>query len=161
MLKSLKLDATDLKILRVLQQDGSISNLELADKVALSATPCSRRVKLLEEAGFFRGRVTLVSQEAVGLPMTIFIQITLSRQKREKLHQFEAIVGAWPEIMEMYLMTGDFDYLLRVVTPSLQAFNQFLVKLTDVEHISHIKSSFALNQIRYKTELPLDHLAIE
>ena len=152
------LDATDLKILQILQQDGSISNLELADKIALSSTPCSRRVKLLEEAGFFRGKVTLVSPDAVGLPVTVFVQITLSRQKRQKLDHFESVVSGWPEVMELYLMTGDFDYLLRVVAPSLDAFHTFLIKLTDVEEISHIKSSFALKQVRYSTALPLNHL---
>lgn len=154
----LTLDATDLKILNILQSDGSISNLELAERISLSPTPCSRRVKLLEDAGFFRGKVTLVSPEAVGLPITVFLQITLSRQKRQKLDQFESKISAWPEVMEVYLMTGDFDYLLRVVAPSLEAFHNFLTKLTEIEEINHIKSSFALKQVRYSTALPLDHL---
>ena len=155
----LTLDATDLKILNILQSDGSISNLELAERISLSPTPCSRRVKLLEDAGFFRGKVTLVSPEAVGLPITVFLQITLSRQKRQKLDQFESKISAWPEVMEVYLMTGDFDYLLRVVAPSLEEFHNFLTKLTEIEEINHIKSSFALKQVRYSTALPLDHLA--
>lgn len=156
----LVLDATDLKILNILQNEGGISNLELAERISLSPTPCSRRVRLLEEAGFFRGKVTLVSPEAVGLPVTVFLQITLSRQKRQKLDHFESIVSAWPEVMEVYLMTGDFDYLLRVVAPSLEGFHDFLTRLTELEEINHIKSSFALKQVRYSTALPLDHLAM-
>jgi Lrp/AsnC family leucine-responsive transcriptional regulator len=155
----MELDSIDIKILKALQRDGGISNVELAEQVALSPTPCARRVKLLEEAGFFRGKVTLLSQRSVGLPITAFVQITLSRQKRDKLSRFEAAVSGWPEVMEFYLMTGDFDYLVRVVATDLDAFHAFMVKLTDVEEISHIKSSFALAQVAYKTALPLDHLA--
>ncbi|GAB5458771.1 MAG: Lrp/AsnC family transcriptional regulator [Henriciella sp.] len=157
-MNQLTLDATDLQILKILQNDGGISNLELADQISLSPTPCSRRVKRLQDAGYFRGKVTLVSQEAVGLPVTVFLQITLSRQKRQKLDHFESVVSAWPEVMEIYLMTGDFDYLLRAVSPSLEAFHNFLKKLTEIEEINHIKSSFALKQVRYSTALPLDHL---
>jgi Lrp/AsnC family leucine-responsive transcriptional regulator len=160
LMRNLDLDTIDLKILQILQEDGGISNLELANRVALSPTPCSRRVKLLEDAGFFRGKVTLLVPDAVGLPVTVFVQITLSRQKRRKLDHFESVVREWPEVMELYLMTGDFDYLLRVVAPNLDAFHKFLIKLTDVEEISHIKSSFALKQVRYSTALPLDHLKL-
>ena len=158
-MNELTLDATDLKILSILQTDGSISNLDLAERISLSPTPCSRRVKLLEEAGFFRGNVTLVSPEAVGLPLTVFLQITLGRQKRQKLDHFESIVSDRPEVMEVYLMAGDFDYLLRVVAPSLEAFHDFLKNLTEIEEIDHIRSSFALKQVRYSTALPLGHLA--
>ncbi len=154
----LKLDSTDLKILKILQNDGSLSNLELAERISLSPTPCSRRVKLLEDAGFFLRKVTLVSPEAVGLAITVFLQVTLSRQKRNKLDNFESIVSEWPEVMEVYLMSGDFDYLLRVVAPSPEAFQLFVTKLTEIEEINHIKSNFALKQIRYSTALPLDHL---
>ena len=154
-----KLDAVDLKILKILQEDGSISNIELAERVALSATPCARRVKILEELGFFKGKVTLVEPQALGLSVTVFVQITLNRQERKNLERFESFVSAWPEVMEVYLMTGDFDYLIRIATPSLEAFHEFLTKLTGVESISHIKSSFALRQVLYKTALPLDHLS--
>ena len=157
----LSLDATDLKILKALQEDGSMSNLELAERIALSPTPCARRVKLLKEAGYFKGVVALVSPKAIGLPVTVFVQITLNRQKRKALEHFQSAVGQWPEVMEIYLMTGDFDYLLKVVAPNLDVFHKFLIKLTDVEDISHIKSSFALEQIRYSTALPLDHLLEE
>ena len=152
-------DKTDIQILRILQKDAGISNAELAEKVSLSPSPCSRRVKLLEEAGFIRGKVTLLDPKAVGLPVNVFIQITLSRQRKNNLEMFEQSINQWPEIMECYLITGDIDYLIRVVVADLDGCHLFLDKLTALEGISHIKSSFSLKQIRYKTELPLDQLS--
>ena len=157
-MESFSADATDILILKILQQDAGISNIELAEKISLSPSPCSRRVKLLEEAGFIKGKVTLLDPKAVGLPVNVFIQITLSRQRKNNLDDFEKSISQWPEVMECYLITGDIDYLIRVVVPDLDGCQQFLDKLTDLEGISHVKSSFSLKQIRYKTELPLDHL---
>lgn len=155
---SFTLDKTDIEILRTLQHDASISNLELANKVNLSPSPCSRRVKLLEEAGFFRGKVTLLDPKTVGLPVNVFVQITLSRQKKAYLEVFEQSISAWSEVMECYLMTGDFDYLIRVAVPDLNSYQVFLNKVTEMEGINHIKSSFSLKQVCYKTDLPLTHL---
>ncbi|MCP4413898.1 MAG: Lrp/AsnC family transcriptional regulator [Gammaproteobacteria bacterium] len=155
---SFSVDKIDLQILKILQQDGSISNADLAEKIALSPSPCSRRVKLLEKAGFIRGRVTLLDPKTVGLPVNVFIQITLSRQRKNNLEDFAQSISQWPEIMECYLMTGDIDYLIRVAVTDLEGCHQFLDKLTDLDGISSIKSSFSLKQIVYKTELPLDHL---
>ena len=152
------LDKTDIEILMALQLDADISNLELADKISLSPSPCSRRVKLLEEAGFFRGKVTLLDPQAVGLPVNVFLEITLSRQKKEKLAVFENNISQFTEVMECYLMTGDFDYLIKVAVPDLMSYQVFLDKVTEMEGISLIKSSFSLKQICYKTELPLKHL---
>ncbi|MBA6326421.1 Lrp/AsnC family transcriptional regulator [Colwellia sp. MB02u-6] len=152
------LDKIDIEILMALQLDAGISNLELADKISLSPSPCSRRVKLLENAGFFRGRVTLLDPKAVGLPVNVFIQITLSRQEKKNLEVFENNISQFSEVMECYLMAGDFDYLIRVAVPDLMSYQIFLDKVTDMEGISLIKSSFSLKQICYKTELPLKHL---
>lgn len=152
------LDKTDLDILKALQHDAGISNIELADKVNLSPSPCSRRVKILEQAGFFRGKVTLLDPKMVGLPVNVFIQITLSRQKKRNLEVFESKISEWPQVMECYLMTGDFDYLIRVAVPDLTRYQELLNHITEMEGISHIKSSFSLKQICYKTELPLDHM---
>ena len=152
------LDKIDIEILMALQLDAGISNLELADKISLSPSPCSRRVKLLENAGFFRGRVTLLDPKAVGLPVNVFIQITLSRQEKKNLEIFENNISQFSEVMECYLMAGDFDYLIRVAVPDLISYQLFLDKVTDMEGISLIKSSFSLKQICYKTELPLKHL---
>ncbi|WNZ58123.1 Lrp/AsnC ligand binding domain-containing protein [Microbulbifer sp. MKSA007] len=93
------------------------------------------------------------------MPVSVFIQVTLNHQVKKELQDFESVIGQWPEVMECYLMTGDFDYLLRVVVPNLQAYQEFLdKKLTELPGIDHIKSSFSLKQVRYRTELPLDQL---
>ncbi len=153
------LDKTDLKILAALQSDANLSNVELAELINLSPSPCARRVKILQERGFFRGQVSLLDPEKVGLAVNVFIQVSLDNQVKKNLQAFEGTVAQWPEVMECYLMTGDFDYLIRVAVPSLAAYQQFLEQhLTQLEGISHIRSSFSLKQVRYKTELPLDHL---
>ena len=154
------LDKIDLEILTALQLDAGISNLELADKVSLSPSPCSRRVKILKEAGFFRGKVPLLDPTTVGLHVNVFIQIKLSRQEKKNLEIFEKNISLFPEVMECYLMTGDLDYLIRVAVPDLISYQLFLDKVTEMEGISLIKSSFSLKQICYKTELPLKHLKV-
>ena len=154
----LELDDVDIKILKILQNDASVSNADLAEKVSLSPSPCARRVRLLEDKGFIRQQVTLLDNKKLGLSVTMFVQITLSRQRKKSLVAFESEISDWPEIMECYLMTGDIDYLLRVVLPDLEACQQFLDKLTDVDAIGHVKSSLSLKQVRYKTEIPLDHV---
>jgi len=153
------LDQTDRAILEALQADSGLSNLELAEKVCLSPSPCSRRVRILREQGFFRGRVTLLNPDKVGLPVSVFIQVTMHHQMKANLQQFEDTVAAWPEVMECYLMTGDFDYLIRVAVPDLHAYQEFLdSRLTPLDGIDNIRSSFSLKQVQYRTALPLDHL---
>ena len=156
------LDNIDWKILNILQSDAGISNIELADQVCLSPSPCSRRVKNLERLGFISRRVTLIDPQRAGLPVTVFVQVTLHHQVKKDLDRFAQQVLEWPEVMECYLMTGDFDYLMRVVIPDLQSDQTFLdEKLTavdGVDGVEHIKSSFSLKPICYKTELPLGHL---
>ena len=153
------LDNIDWKILTILQSDAAIANIDLAEQVCLSPSPCSRRVKNLERLGFINRRVTLIDPQRAGLPVTVFVQVTLHHQIKKDLDRFACQVAQWPEVMECYLMTGDFDYLMRVVTPDLQAYQTFLdEKLTAVEGVEHIKSSFSLKPICYKTELPLGHM---
>ncbi|MGB1403312.1 MAG: Lrp/AsnC family transcriptional regulator [Porticoccaceae bacterium] len=153
------LDNIDWKILTILQSDAAIANIDLAEQVCLSPSPCSRRVKNLERLGFISRRVTLIDPQRAGLPVTVFVQVTLHHQIKKDLDRFATQVTQWPEVMECYLMTGDFDYLMRVVTPDLQAYQTFLdEKLTAVEGVEHIKSSFSLKPICYKTELPLGHM---
>ncbi|MDB2481200.1 Lrp/AsnC family transcriptional regulator [Porticoccaceae bacterium] len=153
------LDNIDWKILNILQSDAGISNIELADQVCLSSSPCSRRVKNLEQLGYISRRVTLIDPQKAGLPVTVFVQVTLHHQVKKDLDRFAQQVLEWPEVMECYLMTGDFDYLMRVVIPDLQAYQTFLdEKLTAVDGVEHIKSSFSLKPICYKTELPLGHI---
>ena len=154
------LDATDWKILSILQGNAAIPNIELAEKVFLSPSPCSRRVKNLEEKGYINKRVTLLDPNKAGLPVTVFIQVTLDHQVKKELDSFANQVKSWPEVMECYLMTGDFDYLIRVAVPDLISYQEFLEHITEMEVIDHIKSSFSLKQICYKTELPLEHMYI-
>lgn len=153
-----ELDEIDLQILQILQRNAAISNADLAEQVSLSPSPCARRVRLLEEAGIIRQQVTLLDNKKLGLAVNMFVQITLSRQRKKSLDAFESEIMSWPEVMECYLMTGDIDFLMRVVVPDLDGCQQFLDKLTDVEGIGHVKSSLSLKQVRYKTELPLDHI---
>ena len=127
------LDVIDRRILENLQDDARMSNVTLAEKVGLSPSPCLRRVGRLEETGVIRGYATLVDAEGVGLTVSIFVNVTLERQVEQVLEAFEDDIRARPEVMECYLMTGDFDYLLRVVTSDLQAYERFLM-----EHLTRI-----------------------
>ena len=152
-------DAIDRRILEVIQEEARISNAELAGRVGLSPSPCWRRVRALEDAEVIRRYVTLVDAEAIGLPINVFATVTLEKQVERALERFESAVAERPEVMECYLMTGEFDYLLRIVVPSLGAYERFLMDhLTRIEVIASIKSSFALKQVRYKTALPLAHI---
>lgn len=150
------LDKTDLKILHHLQHDGRISNAELADTIGLSPSPCLRRVKTLEETGVLRRYVGLVDPRAVGLPISVFVNVSLRSQERASLEEFEQQILQYREVMECYLMTGGFDYMLRVVAPDLDAYQRFLAdKLTRIRSVANIQSSMTLKQVVYKTELPL------
>ena len=150
------LDAIDRLILENLQNDARMRNVELAEKVGLSPSPCLRRVGNLEETGVIRGYATLVDAEAVGLPVSVFVSVTLEKQIEKTLEKFEKEIRARPEVMECYLMTGDADYLLRVVTADLGAYERFLIEhLTRIPGVASIKSSFALKQVAYRTALPI------
>lgn len=156
----MELDAIDARILTELQSDGGLTNAELAERVGLSPSPCLRRVKILADAGVIKKRVALVDGNAIDLKVSVFIHVTLEKQIEENLSEFEAAVESRPEVVECYLMTGESDYLLRVVVPDLEAYERFLMEhLTRIPGVSNIKSSFALNQVKYSTALPLDHLS--
>jgi Lrp/AsnC family leucine-responsive transcriptional regulator len=153
----MELDAIDRRILVALQEDARISNVDLAERVGISPSPCWRRVRALEQEGVIARHVTLVDPAAVGLPVSVFVQVTLERQIEQALDEFEHTILARPEVMECYLMTGDSDYLLRVVVADLAAYERFLKEhLTRISGVASIKSSFALNQVKYRTALPVD-----
>jgi Lrp/AsnC family transcriptional regulator, leucine-responsive regulatory protein len=153
---TLTLDDIDRRILLHLQRNARLTNSELADKVGISASPCWRRVRALEDSGVIARYATLVDQSAVGLPVSVFVSVTLERQAEDALEVFEKIVLERPEVLECYLMTGDADYLLRIVVPDLVAYERFLMAhLTRVKGVASIKSSFALRSVKYQTELPL------
>ena len=150
------LDNIDRKILNLLQEDARLTVQEVADSVGLSASPCHRRMRLLEERGIIRKTIALVDQKAVGLPVSVFVSIKLERQKEKDLERFARAVSGWREVLECYLMTGPRDYLLRVVVPDLSAYEAFIKqKLTRFDGIASIESSFALDQIKYTNALPL------
>jgi Lrp/AsnC family leucine-responsive transcriptional regulator len=152
----MKIDETDWRILAELQRDGSLTNVELARRVHLSPSPCLARVKALQASGVIRQYVALVNAAALGLGLNVFINVSLTTQSKAALAQFEASLAAQDEVMECYLMTGDSDYLMRVVVPDMAALERFILeRLTPIAGIEKIRSSFALKQVRYKTALPL------
>ncbi len=151
-----KLDAIDWKLLARLQDDARSSNVELARAVHLSPSPCLNRVRRLEESGVIARYVTLLDPLALGLTVSVFIQVRLDKQIEPALEAFERAMRERPEVMECYLMTGDADYLLRVVVRDVQALERFIVDfLSRVPGVGNIKSSFALKQVKYQTALPL------
>lgn len=151
-----EIDAIDRKILALLQEDCRLTMQEIADKVGLSASPCHRRIKIMEDAGLIRRYIALVDQRKVGLPVSVFVSIKLERQREKDLEAFAKAISRWPEVLECYLMTGHRDYLLRVVVEDLQAYEKFLKhKLTLVQGIASIELSFALDQIKYSIALPV------
>ena len=150
------LDEIDLRILNSLQDEARRSNVDLAEHVGLTPAPCLRRVRALEEAGVIRRYAALVSPGAVQLGVTVFVRITLVQQVEKRLETFEVAIRRHPEVMECYLMTGDADYLLRVVVPDVESYERFLDRtLTRTPGVASIKSSFALRQVKYSTALPL------
>lgn len=150
------LDSIDAKILTCLQDDGRLTNQDLAERVGLSPSPCLRRVRRLECEGVIKRYAAVVDQQLVGLPVSVFVSIKLERQREDALEGFEQAVREFPEVLECYLMTGSSDYLLRVVAHDLAAYERFLKdKLTRVEGVSSIESSFALNQVKFVNTLPL------
>ena len=150
------LDTTDLRILKELQQDGALSNVELARRVFLSPSPCLARVKALEKAGVIDRYVAIANPAKLGLGLNVFISISLKSQSKEALARFEKRVAEHDEVMECYLMTGDSDYLIRVAVADIGALEKFILEqLSPIPGIEKIRSSFALKQVRYKTALPL------
>jgi DNA-binding Lrp family transcriptional regulator len=151
-----RLDSIDLKILQEIQANARLTNSELATRVNLSASPCLARVKALEEAGVISQYVTLLDPLQIGLNVSVFIEIRLEQQIEKSLERFQNAIRNYPEVMECYLMTGDSDYLLRVVVPDIQALERFIIdELSKIPGVSNIKSSFALKQVKYQTALPL------
>ncbi|HYN12856.1 MAG TPA: Lrp/AsnC family transcriptional regulator [Burkholderiales bacterium] len=150
------MDAIDLRILERLQHDARISNVDLARAASLSPSPCLARVRALEAAGTIHSYVTLLDPKKLGLTVSVLVQVTLEKQVEPALVVFEKAVRERPEVMECYLMTGDADYLLRVLVPDVPAFERFILDfLSRVPGVGNIKSSFALKQVKYQTALPL------
>lgn len=159
----IKLDRTDRRILEVLQRDARISNQDLADQIGLSPTPCSRRVRRLEDSGLVRGHVTLLEQGRLGLQLTAYIGITMDRHTPDRFEAFEQEVASYPEVMECSVVTGQSaDYLLKAVVADMATYERFLLgKLTRIPGVTGVHSSFELRRVIQRTALPLDHLGSE
>lgn len=153
---AMKLDKYDKLILDALQKDGRISNVQLAGLVSLSESACLRRVRALEESGMIDRYAALVSQPKVGLSGNVFVNIGLHREEESELAAFEQAVRNIPEVMECYLMTGEFDYLLRVVVSDMADFERLhRDALTRLPGVARVNSSVAIRTVQKKTELPL------
>ncbi len=154
---ALPLDRTDRKILALLQQDGSLSNLELAEQVGLSPSPCSRRVKALEDSGLIQGYRALLDARKLGLDLLALVNISMDRHTPERFDNFEARVSACPEVLECYLITGQSaDYVLKVIVRDMQHYQEFLLgTLTRIDGVSGVHSSFVMRKVLDRTALPL------
>lgn len=151
-----KLDEIDRRILRELQQDGRLSNAALAEKVGLSATPCWRRVKRLEDEGYILGYVALVNPQKVGLADSVFAQVTLEKHQGMALASFGEEVQRMPEVLDAFVVAGEADYWLRVAVPNSAGYEQFLSqKLLKVPGVSHVHSAYVLKQVKYMADLPI------
>lgn len=152
-----QIDNIDRKIIAALQGDGRMTSQQLAEQVGLSASPCARRVRIMEDAGIITGYAAVIDQDLVGLPISVFASVKLERQRENELHRFNVAIARWPEVQDCYLMTGQRDYLLRVVVADLHAYERFLnEKLTRLEGVASIESSFALSQIKRSNRLPVE-----
>ena len=154
-----KLDRIDRRILTVVQTQGRISNLELAEAVGLSATPCARRVKRLEEDGIIASHATLLDPEKLDLKLTVIVGISMDRHTPERFDNFNEVIKTFPEVLECNIVTGQSaDYLLKVIVPDMSYYEEFLLgRLTRIDGVTGVHSSFILRNVLNKTALPLEH----
>jgi Lrp/AsnC family transcriptional regulator len=151
------LDAVDIKILSILQQDCTVSVAEIGKAVGLSTTPCWRRIQKLEQEGVIGSRVALLDAKKVNVGVTVFVSITTSEHSVSWLEQFHSVIRDFPEVVEAYRMSGQIDYLLRVTVPDIESYDRFYKKLIERISLSDVSSSFAMEQIKYTTALPLNY----
>ncbi len=157
MTEAINLDRTDRRILEVLQQDGRIANVELARQVALSPSPCLRRLQRLEDAGVISHYTAILNPERLGLSLLAFVNVSLDKRTGHATDEFKLAVKEWPEVSECYAMTGEMDYLLRVLVTDLQHFSRFVMdKVLRHPGVLDVKSSFALEEVKRTTMLPVD-----
>jgi len=156
------LDKFDTAILSELQQDGRISNRDLASKVSLSNAPCWRRVRRLEQAGYIQGYVALVNAKSLGLTIVAFAEVCLDNHHAETIKGFDKVVQACPEILECHAVTGSCDYLLKIITADMEAYERFLSEiLLQVSGLRAISTLFSLRQRKLSLQLPLPVAAID
>jgi len=156
-MRHIKLDRIDRRILRDLQADGRMTNVDLAKRAGISAPPCLRRVRALEEAGLIRGYHADINAEALGFGVTVFAHVGLSSQAENDLKAFETLVNTWPEVREASMLAGETDFLLKVVAEDWDAYQRFLTtKLTAAPNVSHVKSALAIRTSKYAPGVPID-----
>jgi DNA-binding Lrp family transcriptional regulator len=151
------LDRIDRRILRDLQEDGRMTNVELARRAGISAPPCLRRVRALEESGYIRGYHADINPEALGFGVTVFAQVGLSSQAEGDLRQFEELVGKWPLVRECHMLAGETDFLLKIVAEDWDSYQKFLTtQLTAAPNVSHVKSALAIRTSKGLPGVPID-----
>jgi Lrp/AsnC family transcriptional regulator len=153
------LDRMDRKILDILQKNCTMPVAEIGKQIGLSTTPCWRRIQKLEERGVIQRRVALLDPKKVNAGVTVFVSITTSQHTQEWLDQFHEVLKDFPEVLEFYRMSGQVDYLLRVVVPDIERYDAFYKKLIARIQLSDVSSAFAMEQIKFTTSLPLDYAA--
>ncbi|MDZ4729655.1 MAG: Lrp/AsnC family transcriptional regulator [Xanthomonadales bacterium] len=151
------MDSIDKSILQCLQQDVTLSTATIAERIGLSTTPCWRRIRLLEKAGVIKSRVAVLDRGKLNVGVDVFVSIRTNQHTEKWLDNFAKTVSAMPEVMEFYRMSGDIDYLLRVVVPDIAAYDRFYKRLIKQVEISDVSSSFAMESIKYTTALPLEY----
>ena len=152
------MDKFDKKILKILQHDCTLSVSEVADQVGLSTTPCWRRIQAMEKSGVIKGRVALSDPEKLNVGLTVFVIIRTNQHNPEWLESFAEVAQDFPEIIEFYRMSGDVDYLLKVVVPDMKAYDVFYKKLINRASFADISASFAMEEIKYTTALPVSYI---
>jgi len=150
------MDSTDRKILAILQEDASLSVADVAKRVNLSQTPCWRRIQKLSDSGIITKRVALVDPDAIGLGLTVFVEIETGDHSKEWLEGFSTAVSAMPEVMEVYRMAGDVDYMLRITVPNMGAVDAFYQRLIETVPLKNVTSRFAMERVKYTTAYPLE-----
>ncbi len=155
-MQAFMLDVLDRKLLALLQRNASLSIAELGERIGLSSTPCWKRLRRLEDEGYIERRVALVNRAKVGLPVTVFVSIRTNEHNDAWLAEFAKASTAFPEIVEVYRMSGDVDYLMKVIVPDIEGYDRFYKKLIRAVKLTDVSSAFAMEQIKYTTEVPLE-----
>jgi DNA-binding Lrp family transcriptional regulator len=156
-MRRIKLDRIDRRILRDLQASGRMTNVELAHRAGISAPPCLRRVRALEQSGFIRGYHADINPEALGFGVTVFAQVGLSSQAEPDLKAFEALTASWPEVREAHMLAGETDFLLKIVATDWDSYQRFLTtQLTAAPNVAHVRSSLAIRSSKYEPGVPIE-----
>jgi DNA-binding Lrp family transcriptional regulator len=156
-MRRVKLDRIDRRILRDLQHDGRMTNVELAQRAGISAPPCLRRVRALEESGYIRGYHADINPEALGFGVTVFAQVGLASQAEADLKAFEELILEWPEVRECHMLAGETDFLLKIVASDWDSYQRFLTtKLTAAPNVNQVKSALAIRTSKYAPGVPID-----